>query len=150
MLLPPLAMKLDPVRRETSVRESQQRPGTMRQELNLDRRRAGRDSALGHLPSPGELQAPVGHDLQEPAHGKADDTGVIWQTQSFPPHWVGTEIRIELSDNPDAPGTRVLFTHAGFKEADAGMAPAAYTWGQTLARLKGYTETGESQPYFVR
>ena len=91
--------------------------------------------------------APMPFDLRVEA---ANDRGVVWRTQSFPPNWVGTEVRFDLSQNPDGPGTRVLFTHAGFQQGDPGMPSIAYTWGQILARLKGYAETGTTQPYFVR
>jgi uncharacterized protein YndB with AHSA1/START domain len=142
--MPDIVMQVDtPANRETVRQALTTRPGITGWWTDQAEVPAG----TGGLFKPSFAEAPLPFDLLVK---KADDTGVIWQTQSFPPHWVGTEIRIELSDNPDAPGTRVLFTHAGFKEADAGMASAAYTWGQTLARLKGYTETGESQPYFVR
>jgi uncharacterized protein YndB with AHSA1/START domain len=101
----------------------------------------------GGLLKPSFVDAPRPFDLRV---AEANDERVVWQPQSFPPNWVGTEITFELADNPDAPGTRVLFTHAGFKVGDPGMPPVAYTWAQTLARLKAYTETGKSQPYFVR
>jgi hypothetical protein len=102
--------------------------------------------STGQLLKPSFAEAPLPFDLRV---DEAGDQRVVWRTQSFPPHWVGTEISFELSDNPDAPGTRVHFTHAGFQPGDPGLAPAAYSWGQLLARLKDYTETGRSQPYFV-
>jgi hypothetical protein len=96
---------------------------------------------------PSFAQAPMPFDLKVE---EAGDRRVVWRAQSFPPNWVGTEIRFDLSENPDGPGTRVLFSHAGFQPDDPGMPPVAYTWGQILPRLKGYVETGTPQPYFVQ
>ncbi len=142
--MPDIVMQVDSAANRATVREAlTTHPGI----TGWWTEQAEVPAGIGGLLKPSFVEAPVPFDLLVK---EADDTRVIWQPQSFPPHWVGTEIRFELSDNPDAPGTRVLFTHAGFAEGDPGMPSAAYTWGQTLARLKGYTETGKSQPYFVR
>jgi uncharacterized protein YndB with AHSA1/START domain len=95
---------------------------------------------------PSFVPAPMPFDL---AVTESGEDGVAWRAQSFPPNWVGTEVRFALSDNPDGPGTRVLFSHTGFQAGDPGVPSVAYTWGQTLGRLKGYVESGTPQPYFV-
>lgn len=104
-------------------------------------------NGAGGLLKPSFAEAPMPFDLKV---DEANDRRVVWRTQSFPPNWVGTEVRFELSDNPEGEGTRVLFTHDGFQHGDPGMPPVAYTWGQLLGRLKSYAESGTSQPYFVR
>jgi uncharacterized protein YndB with AHSA1/START domain len=103
-------------------------------------------SGTGQLLKPSFAVAPLPFDLRV---DEANDQRVVWRPQSFPPHWVGTEIKFELSNNSDGAGTRVLFTHSGFQPGDADMPSAAYTWGQLLGRLKGYVESGTRQPYFV-
>ncbi|MEV0641755.1 SRPBCC domain-containing protein [Streptomyces sp. NPDC050619] len=75
---------------------------------------------------------------------------VVWTSVgAFPPHWAGTVISWELSENPDADGTRVLFRHTGWQPGDPGLPPAAYTWGQLMTRLKEYAETGRPTPFFT-
>lgn len=81
---------------------------------------------------------------------QATEAKVAWTSiGAFPPHWSGTTITWELSDNPDGPGTRVLFHHRGWQDGDTGLPPAAYTWGQLLTRLKDHAETGTAHPLFT-
>jgi uncharacterized protein YndB with AHSA1/START domain len=101
---------------------------------------------VGGMVKPSFDRAPLPFDLKVE---EASNSRVVWRAQSFPPHWVGTEVVWQLSDNPDGPGTRVDFTHAGFQPEDPGVGSAAFTWAQTMARLKGYAETGTRQPYFT-
>ncbi|HLZ26552.1 MAG TPA: SRPBCC domain-containing protein, partial [Chloroflexota bacterium] len=102
---------------------------------------------VGGMVKPSFAAAPLPFDLRI---DESTATRVVWRAQSFPPHWVGTEVRWELSDAPANAGTRVLFMHAGFAADDAEMPSAAFTWGQCLGRLQKYTESGTPQPYFVR
>jgi uncharacterized protein YndB with AHSA1/START domain len=104
-------------------------------------------AGTGQLLKPSFVEAPMPFDLRV---DEMTDEKIVWRTQSFPPNWVGTAITWTLSDNPDGPGTRVLFSHSGFQSGDAGMPPAAYTWGQLLVRLKDYVESGTPHPLFVR
>lgn len=77
---------------------------------------------------------------------QSDERTVVWRTQTFPPHWIGTHVRWDLA--PSETGATVAFRHAGFTdEAEAGR--VAYTWGQIMARLKEYAETGTPNPYFA-
>ena len=101
---------------------------------------------VGGMVKPSFAAAPLPFDLRV---DESTATRVVWRTLSFPPHWVGTEVRWELSDAPENAGTRVLFTHAGLHADDAEMPSAAFTWGQCLGRLQKYTESGTPQPYFV-
>lgn len=75
---------------------------------------------------------------------------VAWTSVgAFPPHWRDTTITWELADNPDGPGTRLLFRHSGWRPNDPALPPAAYTWGQLMVRLKDFAETGTAQPLFT-
>jgi uncharacterized protein YndB with AHSA1/START domain len=87
-------------------------------------------------------QAPLPFDLRLE---QSDDRTVVWRTESFPPHWIGTNVRWDVE--PRESGSTVSFRHAGFTdEEEAGR--VAYTWGLIMARLKQYAETGRADPVF--
>ncbi|MCX4702609.1 SRPBCC domain-containing protein [Streptomyces sp. NBC_01373] len=92
-------------------------------------------------------------DVPEPFRLRCDEETedrVAWTSVgAFPPHWAGTTITWDLSDNPDADGTRVLFRHTGWQPDDPGLPPAAYTWGRLMTRLTEYAETGKPDPFFT-
>jgi hypothetical protein len=77
---------------------------------------------------------------------QSDDTTVVWRTQTFPPHWVGTTVHWNVE--PREGGSTVSFRHVGFSdEEEAGR--VAYTWGQVMVRLKEYAESGRANPVFT-
>ncbi len=77
---------------------------------------------------------------------RADRGAVVWRTETFPPHWVGTQVEWQVESRDG--GATISFRHAGFAdEADAGR--AAYTWGQIMTRLQQYAETGQASPLFT-
>ncbi len=77
---------------------------------------------------------------------QSDERTVVWRTETFPPHWVGTTVRWDVE--PRESGATVEFRHAGFTdEQEAGR--VAYTWGQIMTRLKQYAETGRPDPVFT-
>ena len=77
---------------------------------------------------------------------QSDESTVVWRTETFPPHWVGTTVRWEVEAREE--GSTVSFRHAGFSdEEEAGR--VAYTWGQIMVRLKQYTESGQANPVFT-
>lgn len=77
---------------------------------------------------------------------ESDERTVVWRTETFPPHWVGTIVRWDVE--PREGGATVDFRHAGFTdEQEAGQ--VAYTWGQIMTRLKQYAETGRPDPVFT-
>jgi uncharacterized protein YndB with AHSA1/START domain len=87
--------------------------------------------------------APMPFDLRL---DRSDERTVVWTTESFPPHWVGTTIRWDVGERDG--GATVTFCHAGFADAgDAGS--AAYTWGQIMVQLTQYAETGTPDPVFA-
>lgn len=86
--------------------------------------------------------APLPFDLRLE---QSDERTVVWRTETFPPHWVGTTVRWEV-DSRDG-GSTVSFRHAGFTD-DEEAGRVAYTWGQIMARLKEYAESGRPDPVF--
>jgi uncharacterized protein YndB with AHSA1/START domain len=77
---------------------------------------------------------------------RSDSSGVVWRTQTYPPHWVGTSVRWDVE--PRGGGATVSFRHAGFAEPkEAGR--VAFTWGRVMVALKRYAETGAPDPVFV-
>ena len=55
--------------------------------------------------------APLPFDLQLE---QSDERTVVWRTQTFPPHWVGTTVRWDAE--PREGGSTVSFRHAGFSD----------------------------------
>ena len=77
------------------------------------------------------------------------DDRVEWVTGGFPPWWAGTTIRFDVAPNPEKPGmTRLLFSHGGYAPDNPVIPIVTPAWAQILHRLKGYAETGTSQPFF--
>ncbi len=77
-----------------------------------------------------------------------DAERVEWVTGAFPPPWADTTIRWEIATNPDGPGTRLQFRHAGFEPDSPTIAIVTPAWAQIIGRLKGYAESGTAQPFF--
>jgi uncharacterized protein YndB with AHSA1/START domain len=78
------------------------------------------------------------------------DQMVTWLCQGDFPYWTGTRVTWEMRPAVTAGETMLLFTHTGWP-ADYPpdeFAHVNFTWGQILARLKAYAETGQPQPYF--
>jgi hypothetical protein len=73
---------------------------------------------------------------------------IEWVTGAFPPWWAGTTIRFDLADNPDGPGTRLLFSHRDYDPDNPVIPIVTPAWAQILLRLEGFAETGEPQPFF--
>jgi uncharacterized protein YndB with AHSA1/START domain len=74
---------------------------------------------------------------------------IEWRTGSFPPPWAGTTVRWDITDNPDAPGTRLQFGHRDFAPDNPVIPVVTPAWAQIVLRLKGYAETGTPQPFFA-
>lgn len=87
--------------------------------------------------------APLPFDLRLE---QSDERTVLWRTETFPPHWVGTAVRWDVEPRDD--GSTVSFRHAGFTD-DEEAGRVAYTWGEIMVRLKEYAETGRPNPVFV-
>lgn len=72
-----------------------------------------------------------------------------WRVGDFPPWWEGTSVRWELTENPDGPGTRLLFSHRGYDPDNPVIPVVTPAWAQIILRLKAYCETGKPDPFFV-
>lgn len=105
--------------------------------------RADVPTVVGETLKLGFAIAPLPFDLRLE---QSDESTVVWRTETFPPHWVGTTVRWEVE--PREGGSTVAFRHAGFAdEEEAGR--VTFTWGQIMTRLKGYAETGRADPVFT-
>jgi uncharacterized protein YndB with AHSA1/START domain len=87
--------------------------------------------------------APLPFDLRLE---QSDEHTVVWRTETFPPHWVGTTVRWDVEPRDD--GSTVSFRHAGF-DADEEAGRVSYTWGQIMVQLKEYAESGRANPVFA-
>ena len=101
-------------------------------------------------PNDGELRVSFPDVPQPFEFGVVEDGAdrIDWVTGGFPPWWAGTTIRFELGDNPDGPGTRLQFSHRDYEPDNPAIPIVTPAWAQILLRLKGYAETGNSQPFF--
>ncbi len=82
---------------------------------------------------------------------EAAGDGVRWTSVgAFPPHWAGTTIAWTLRPGGSGAGTTVAFRHDGWADDGPLMATAAMTWGQLMAALKAYAETGTGPVVFPR
>ena len=76
---------------------------------------------------------------------EASDEVVRWASVgAFPPHWAGTEVSWELAESAEPAGTQVMFRHTGWPSDEGMFGATAYTWGQLMASLKAYVETGST------
>jgi uncharacterized protein YndB with AHSA1/START domain len=74
------------------------------------------------------------------------DEKVRWITRQGPStgHWEGTSVTWELT--PVHNGTRLVFTHSGFAQADRRYELTHAWWEHFLGSLKSYLETGKGTP----
>jgi uncharacterized protein YndB with AHSA1/START domain len=101
-------------------------------------------------PSDGQLRVSF-PDVPQPFEftvGEDAPDRVEWVTGGYPPWWAGTSIHWVLADNPDAAGTRLRFSHGGYAPDNPVIPIVTPAWAQIILRLKGYAETGRSQPFF--
>jgi hypothetical protein len=100
-------------------------------------------------PSDGRLRVSF-PDVPQPFEFDVAEDGdrIEWTTGGFPPWWAGTTIRFDLAENPDGPGTRLLFSHRDYEPDNPVIPIVTPAWAQILLRLKGYAETGTAQPFF--
>lgn len=72
------------------------------------------------------------------------DKKVLWISRLGPPTWAGTSVTWQLTSL--ANGTKVVFTHDGFAQADEAYTRAQGNWDAFLDSLKSYLETGIGTP----
>jgi uncharacterized protein YndB with AHSA1/START domain len=73
---------------------------------------------------------------------------LVWHCVGGPPQWVGTEVSFGLTPATEGQGTTIRFDHVGWRETDQMFRVVTFGWGQMLARLKGFADTGKPAPYF--
>jgi uncharacterized protein YndB with AHSA1/START domain len=72
-------------------------------------------------------------------------TYMRWLSRRGPAsHWEGTSVTWSLA--PVQHGTRLVFTHDGFAQADERYAMTSAWWEHFLVSLKSYLETGKGFP----
>jgi uncharacterized protein YndB with AHSA1/START domain len=78
--------------------------------------------------------------------GLDQDEKVYWITRSGPPtgHWKGTSVTWQLETTHN--GTRVIFKHEGFTQADERFEITRAWWEHFVVSLKSYLETGKGSP----
>lgn len=98
-----------------------------------------RVGALGEF----RFRAPAGM-LQFEVAELVQDTKVVWLSRQVPPQWSGTTVIWSLE--PTSNGTRLIFTHDGFAQADARMEQIRKNWEYFLGSLQSYMEQGKGTP----
>ena len=98
---------------------------------------------VGETLTLGFPDAPLPFDL---LLAQSDDKVIIWRTVTFPPQWVGTDIRWQLFAGERT--STVSFRHGTFAD-ETEQGQVAYVWGQVMVQLKRYLETGAAAPVFV-
>ena len=69
---------------------------------------------------------------------------VLWQVVDGPPEWVDTTVAFDLTQVDGR--TKVLFTHAGWREPVDFMHHCSTKWATYLMSLKAMVETGTGAP----
>lgn len=71
-----------------------------------------------------------------------------WHMEVADADWTGTHVAFVLS--PSADGTRIEFSHRGWRDANEHFRVSTYCWATYLRLLKRYLEHGEVVPYAER
>jgi hypothetical protein len=100
------------------------------------RRRGGR----GCFPD-----APISWDFR--IDEAAADERLRWHCVGGPPPWVDTDILFRPAPVPEG-GTRVLFDHVGWKDAEEMVRVVTFGRVQMFPRLKACAESGTPRPFF--
>jgi uncharacterized protein YndB with AHSA1/START domain len=123
---------------------------TLRQALTTEEGIRSWWSTRADGPAGGQLRVSF-PDVPQPFEFEVAGNGgdrIDWVTGIFPPWWAGTTIRFELAENPDGPGTRLLFSHRDYEPDNPVIPIVTPAWAQILLRLKSYAETGKPGPFF--
>ena len=73
---------------------------------------------------------------------------VVWSCEGEPGEWRDTCLTFDLVPTPSG-GTRLRFTHAGWRSINGFFATCNSTWGALMYRLKAYAEGEEPGPHFT-
>ena len=71
---------------------------------------------------------------------------IVWRVADGPADWIDTTVTFALQPRPDN-GTTLLFTHAGWREANEFMHGCSTNWGAYLTSLKSGAESGRFAAY---
>lgn len=71
---------------------------------------------------------------------------IVWRVVGGPSDWIGTTVTFARHQRADD-GTTLLFTHAGWREANEFMHGCCTNWGAYLTRLKAGAESGQFAAY---
>ena len=78
------------------------------------------------------------------------DRVIAWLCQGDFPYWAGTRVTWEMQPSPIPGETTLTFSQTGWPTdyPPEAFGQVNFTWGQIVARLKAYAESGQPQPYF--
>jgi len=69
---------------------------------------------------------------------------VEWECVDGAGEWIGTRVVFEM--RPDDGGTKVRFSHTGFREQTEYVGECSFHWAGYLVSLQGWCERGEGSP----
>jgi uncharacterized protein YndB with AHSA1/START domain len=72
---------------------------------------------------------------------------VIWKCNGDGAEWNGTTLTWSIE--PEGSGSRLRFTHSGWKEMTDMVALCNSTWGELMYRLKDYVEGRNPGPHWL-
>lgn len=109
-------------------------------------RRSEIQPEVGSVATFGFPEAPV--DLKMRVETLKDDQLVEWSCLGDFPNWEGTQVSWSLE--PKDGGTMLMFRHGGWAKSypEAEWAGVNFVWGQVVAHLKAYAESGKPKPFF--
>lgn len=76
---------------------------------------------------------------------KTPNSKVVWKPVSGVPDWPGTSVVWDIV--PTETGTKLLFSHRDFANADGSLPYTNYNWAWYIISLKKYLETGTGSPH---
>ena len=105
------------------------------------------EPAVGSVARFGFEKAPM--DLRMRIDALEPGRSVVWTCLGDFPYWNDTHVEWRIEPSPEGAGTRVTFGHTGWPEdqPEAEYALVNFTWGQIVARLREYLESGRREPY---
>src|SRR5581483_7664842 len=73
---------------------------------------------------------------------------VVWSCEGEPGEWQDTQLTFELTPTPNG-GTRLRFSHTGWRSPDGCFATCNSRWGVLMHRLKAFVEGEEVGAQFA-
>jgi uncharacterized protein YndB with AHSA1/START domain len=88
------------------------------------------------------------HDWRGVARVCQPPRAIEWEMTNADEDWTHTRVGFELE--PEGEGTRLLFRHSGWRDANRHFRVSSYCWATYLRLLKRYVERGEVVAYADR